>query len=152
MLGAWPVILALGVLVACGGGGTEDAELATVLGDAFSAAEQSGGPVDLASVVDGTWTRAVFVCPYENADDVTERLGFEWPEFPGRDDSEGRALFVFADEVEVVRWTAMERFRGDPCSGLDPELPHDESVVTVTTTETTQGGDPFLVLQRVDGE
>jgi hypothetical protein len=149
-LGAWPVMLALGLLVACGGGDTQDAGLADVLGDVFVASEQSGEPVDLTSVAEGVWTRAVFVCPYDNADDVTELLGFEWREFPGRDDGEGRALFVFADGDAVVRWTAMDRFRGDPCSSLDSVLPRDEAVVTVTTAEMTQGGSPFLVLGRLD--
>ena len=141
------LLLAVALLVRCGGDGSKDAELATVLTDAFAAAEQSGEPVDFDALVDGAWTRVVFVCPYEDADKVTERLGFEWPEFPGRDDSEVRALFVFADEAEVVRWTELGRFRGDPCDSLDPVLPRDAAAVVVTSPTTTSGGDPFLVLQ-----
>ena len=139
------------VVVACGGGpaGSDDT-LATTLRTAFATAEETGEPVDIGSTVGGAWDRVVFVCPYEDADVVTERLGFEWQQFPGADQSEVEALFVFADDAEVITWTQLSRPSGDPCTDLDAVLQRDQAVVEVTVTSTTTGGDPFRTLARPD--
>ena len=73
---------------------------------------------------------------------MAERLGFDWPGFPGPDTSEVQALYVFSTADEVVTWTRLERRDGDPCSGEDElplTLPREDAVFTVEPSEAADG-------------
>lgn len=131
----------------CSSRGRGNSQLATQLSESFSTAARNNRPVDLGRIVGGDWDHAVFVCPYEDATDVAERLGFEWSEFPGPNDSEGRALFLFTKKNEVVTWTEMSRQTGDPCTELPRVLQREEATVEVRVDDVTGDGSRFHVLE-----
>ncbi len=124
-----------------------DRKLTQELTDAFKGAADNGTAIDLGWVVAGPWTRLAFVCPYEDERVAEETLGFQWKGFLGEDDTEGRALFVFASDGAVLKWTGISREHGDPC-GASPQLPRSttRSDATFRVLATEPG---FLTLAPV---
>lgn len=131
---------------ACGGGSDDDTRAALVAG--LETAAEMRTTLNLGEVVDGNWDRVLFVCPYEDKQTVDDRLGFSWQDFPGRDDSEGRATFVFASSDTVATWATVGRNLGDPCSGhtATDVVPRAEARFAVEQTDQTGGGKPFYSL------
>ncbi|WP_448613987.1 hypothetical protein [Modestobacter sp. URMC 112] len=123
-----------------------DRDLAPQIVGAIEEAGANGDVLDLAAVVDGDWDQLTFVCPYEDEQVVTERLGFDWADFPGPDTSEVAVLYVFSTADEVVTWTRLQRGDGDPCGGEDElpvTLPREDAVLTVERTEAADGHDSY---------
>ena len=142
------VALALAVLTtACVGGSGDDATREALVAELREAVEGDAA-VDLDAVVGGTWTQLVFVCPYEDERDVEDRLGFPWEDFPGPDQSEGRATFVFASGDDVTTWTTIGRSLGDPCgsSTVPRSVPRASASFSVEQTDNTADGKPFYSL------
>jgi hypothetical protein len=144
-------VLALSLsLSACGSGADDKTKDALVAG--LQKSVETGTPLNLGEVVDGDWGRVLFVCPYEEKRSVEDRLGFAWPDFSGRDDSEGLATFVFASAEAVTTWATVGRNFGDPCSGplSSDAVPRAEARFAVQQTDETGDGRPFysLVPQR----
>lgn len=131
---------------ACGSGADDETQDALVAG--LQKSVETGTPLNLAHVVDGDWDRVLFVCPYEEKRSVEDRLGFAWQDFPGRDDSEGRATFVFASSDTVTTWATVGRNLGDPCSGSTATeiVPRAEARFAVEQTDQTSDGKPFYSL------
>lgn len=136
---------------ACGGGSDDDTRAALVAGLATAAEMRT--TLNLAEVVDGNWDRVLFVCPYEDKQAVNHRLGFSWRDFPGREDSEGRATFVFASSDRVTTWATVARNVGDPCSDLTATdvVPRAEARFAVEQTDQTSDGKPFYSLAPRQG-
>jgi hypothetical protein len=127
-----------------------------VLSEHLRDAAREGTAVDIAQVVDSDWKRLIFICPYEEAEDVRRRLGFEWPEYERRD-QEGEVHWVFADEDEVRTWAVLPRGLGDPCYAKPPaERPPDtlqreaSRFIVRDTGQQTADGDTYYILQMPD--
>lgn len=133
---------------ACGSGADDGTQDALVAG--LQKSVETSTPLNLAEVVDGDWDRVLFVCPYEEKRSVEDRLGFAWQDFPGQDDSEGLATFVFASADAVTAWSTIGRNLGDPCSGplSSDAVPRAEARFAVQQTEETGDGRPFYSLVR----
>lgn len=143
--------LVLVLLSACTDSGGDQATRNALVHTIRSAAGTST-PVKLADVVDGDWTRLVLACPYEDREVVEGRLGFAWEDFPGQDDTEGSATYIFATSSDVTTWATLGRGEGDPCGESDArrDVPRSSAVFRVTRAETAADGRPFhtLVQQR----
>jgi hypothetical protein len=139
--------LALVLMTGCVEGGADEATV-EALRSALASAAGAGTQVDLAAVVGGEWTRLVFVCPYEDRGVVEDRLGFAWNGFPGQDDTEGLATYVFASTEEVTTWVRVGRNEGDPCSSssIPRVVPRPAARFVLEQTETTADGRPFYSL------
>lgn len=107
----------------------------SVLTSALREGARDGTAVDLGKVVDDGWTRAVFVCPYQDQATADEMLGFHWSGFPGRLDSEGSSYFVFANATEVLVWAEVGRDVADPCRLSDSALRADSLVAHVVARQ-----------------
>ena len=140
-------VLSLSLSVtACGSGADHETQHALVAG--LERSVEAGTPLNLAEVVKDDWDRVLFVCPYEEQRSVENRLGFAWQDFPGRDDSEGLATFVFASAKEVTTWVTVGRNLGDPCadSTATDVVPRAEARFAVEQTDQTSDGRPFYSL------
>lgn len=140
-----PLVLVL--LTACvASEGDEDTQDA--LTTALRSAADTDRQVNLADVVEGDWGRLVFVCPYEDEQEVEERLGFAWEEFPGADDAGDAVTYVFASEDGVTTWATVRRDLGDPCGGSKAPrtVPRSSAVFSLEQTDTTSGSEAFYSL------
>ncbi len=136
---------------ACGGSSDDDTRAALIAG--LETAAEMRTTLNLAEVVDGEWDRVLFVCPYEDKQTVNDRLGFSWQDFPGRDDTEGRATFLFASSDTVTTWATVGRNLGDPCSGSTTTdiVPRADARFAVEQTGQTSDGTPFYSLVPREG-
>ena len=105
----WALIAGAAVTLAACSESTGDASTREALTVALGSAASSGAEVSLATVVPGDWSRVLFLCPYGREEDVNNRLGFTWDDYPGPDDSEGLVTFVFATDSAVMTWAT------EPC-------------------------------------
>ena len=140
-------VLALSLsATACGSGADDETQDALVAG--LQKSVETSKPLNFAEVVDGDWDRVLFVCPYEEKRSMEDRLGFSWQDFPGPDDSEERATFVFASSDTVTTWATVGRSLGDPCSGSTAKdiVPREEARFAVEQTGQTGDGKPFYSL------
>jgi len=117
---------------------------------AVEATANGAPPAALTAATAFDWDRVVVVCPYDDAAVLEQRLGFPWSDFPGADDSEGYALFVFANGTKVLDWTRFPRSNGDPCSSSVPRVLEREQA-RFSVTKDGAPGNPFYVLAPVDG-
>ena len=139
--------VALALLTGCAESQGDESTRKALL-SALGSAAGTRGQVNLADAVDGDWSRLVFVCPYEDRDVVEDRLGFRWEDFPGQDDAEGFATYVFAAAGDVTTWATVGRDVGDPCGSSDAPraVPRASAVFALERTDTTTDGKPFYTL------
>lgn len=146
-------LVALALTAACSGdSGSSDTRKALERG--FERAAQDQGVVALPELVPADWDEVAFVCPYEDNDELTRRLGFRWDDFPGRLDDESDALFVFVRADRVVTWARLARRVGDPCAGAGSQIEpvrRDAATFRVEKTTRTAGGDDFYSLRPAQG-
>jgi hypothetical protein len=145
---AGSVALAVLLLAACGSSG--DSDTAAALSDHLQDAARDGREANIAEAVDGDWTKLVFICPYEDAEAVTRRLGFEWTEYEPSD-NDGEVHWVFADDDQVRTSAVLGRNLGDPCGGTEPApavLPREAARFSLRDSgQKSTGGETFYVLQ-----
>jgi hypothetical protein len=104
-----------------------------------------GDVVNLPDVVGNGWSRAVFLGPYANNNDVRLALGFDFDVETASPwtNTEGGTVVVLANDREVVAWMAI------PSRDLELECIDQEGIdpADATFTVAEQDGERFLLKQ-----
>ena len=147
-------ISAAAVAVVLAGCSKDDAAARKAVEEALEEGVGQGGVVDLSEVPPEDWNRLTFVCPYENASSVNERLGFDWGDFPSEMQNHDRhSYFVFAGADDVSASVRVERRAGDPCGRGEtpPTVAREDAKFRLDKVDETVAGDDFFSLVPVTG-
>lgn len=90
----------------------ERSQLAQTMSEAFRSAADGDDPVRLADITEFDCERAVVACPYTTREDVEQRLGFAWDDYPeSLLTGEGEAAFIFVTGSDNLEWTLISTRR-----------------------------------------